>query len=90
MSKFWRERTGSSGMADAANSCPKCSIPREEGHNILDRRHLTAADPLTWIARWRTPTLKERMFSDPLQGKEYRSIRNDRCTGCGYLEAFAK
>jgi hypothetical protein len=77
-------------MADAADSFPKCRIPMEKGY-VLDRRHLTAVNPLTWIAgRKRPPTLKERMFFDPLRGKEYRSLRNQHCTGCGYLEAFAK
>ena len=77
-------------MADTANSCPKCRSPMEDGY-VLDRGHLNTANPLTWIAgHWRPPTLKERMFSEPLRGKEYRSISSHRCIGCGYLEVFAK
>jgi hypothetical protein len=77
-------------MADAADSYPMCRIPMEKGY-VFDRRHLTAAIPLTRIAgRRRPPTFKERLFSDPLRGKEYPSLCNHHCTGCGYLEAFAK
>jgi predicted nucleic-acid-binding Zn-ribbon protein len=36
------------------------------------------------------PTLKERMFSDPLRDKKYRSISSHSCTDCGYLEVYAK
>ena len=62
----------------------------EEGY-VLDRGHLNTANPLTWIAgHWRPPTLKERVFPDPLRGKEHRSISSRRCTGCGYIEIFAK
>jgi len=77
-------------MTDAVNSCPKRNSPMEEGYG-LGRGHLNTAKPLTWIAgRWMPPTLKERMFSDPLRDKEYRSISSHSCTGCGYNEVYAK
>jgi len=61
----------------------------EEGY-VLDRGHLNMAHPLTWIAgRWVPPTVKERLLGDPLRGKEPRPIIGYRCTGCGYLEAYA-
>lgn len=78
------------GMADAAYSCPKCRSPMQEGY-VLDGGHLNTANPLTSIAgRGRPPMLNERMFPDPLRGEEYRSISSPSCTGCRYLEVFAK
>jgi len=77
-------------MADAANSCPKCKSPMEEGY-VLDRGLLNTANPITWIAGcWMPPTLKERIFSNPLRDKKYRSISSHSRMDCGYLEVYAK
>jgi len=77
-------------MADAANSCPKRRGPMQEGY-VLDGGHLITANPLTSIAGCgRPPMLNGRMISDPLRGKECRSISSPSCMGCRYLEVFAK
>jgi len=62
----------------------------EEGY-VLDRGHMNTANPLMWIAgQWTPQTLKERMFTDPLKGKQHRPISSYRCVRCGYLEIYAK
>jgi len=77
-------------MADAANACPKRRVPIKEGY-VRDGGHLNTANPLTSIAtRGRPPMLNGRIFSDPLRGKECRSISSPSCMGCRYLEVFAK
>jgi len=52
---------------------------------------MNVSNLLTWIAgQWAPPTLKERMFADPLKGKQHRPISSYRCVRCGYLEIYAK
>jgi len=77
-------------MASAEMSRPKCKSRMEEGY-VLDRGHLNVSNLLTWIAgAWAPPTLKERILSDPLKGKQHRPISSYRCIRCGYLEIYAK
>jgi hypothetical protein len=69
-------------------------VARQEPHGrrICARsRAPERGEVLTWIAgAWMLRTLKERMFSDPLNGKQHRPISSYRCIRCGYLEVYAK
>ena len=73
-------------MTDSSTRCPKCGGSMEPGF-LLDKAH------------GNVPTEAEWMEGEPVvgywtglktKGRERLPVRTDRCTGCGYLESFAK
>jgi Domain of unknown function (DUF6487) len=64
--------------------CPKCEAEMEQGF-IADQ--VRAAWPPFWYSG-----IFKRSFWGGLSGKKRKAfyVQSWRCTGCGYLEAYAK
>jgi hypothetical protein len=65
--------------------CPKCSRAMEEGF-VVDHTHGGYAQG-EWVEG---PPRRSFWSGLNLSGKERYPVTTFRCTGCGYLESYAK
>jgi len=72
-------------MPDRALQCPKCGRPMDAGY-VLDVTHGAMAQS-SWVEGE-----PERSFWTGLKVKGHQRlpVLTYRCTGCGYLESYAR
>jgi hypothetical protein len=70
----------------SVSTCPKCQRAMEEGF-LLDKGHMNVASTAEWLEG-----APESSFWTGLKtrDRERLSVRTFRCTGCGYLESYAR
>ena len=70
----------------ATSTCPKCQRSMEEGF-LLDKGHMDLASTAEWLEG-----VPEKSFWSGIKtkGRERLPVRTFRCTGCGYLESYAR
>jgi Domain of unknown function (DUF6487) len=72
-------------MQEMELSCPKCHGAMEEGF-VADQTYGGVR-----VSKWVEGAPKKSFWSGTkTQGKEQVQIRTYRCTGCGYLESYAR
>lgn len=70
----------------AAATCPKCAEAMEEGV-LLDRGHANTVLRQQWF---RGEPAKNWLGGLTTKGMQALDVSALRCTGCGYLELFAR
>ena len=73
-------------MMEVHNQCPKCNGEMKQGF-ILDHKDYASCV----VAKWQ-PGEPQKSFWRGVQSKDgpHYEITAYRCTGCGYLESYAK
>jgi hypothetical protein len=72
-------------MQEMELRCPKCHGAMEEGF-VADQTYGGVR-----VSKWVEGAPKKSFWSGTkTQGKEQVQIRTYRCTGCGYLESYAR
>jgi hypothetical protein len=73
-------------MMESHNQCPKCNGEMKQGF-ILDHKDYASSV----VAQWQ-PGAPLKSFWRGVQSKDgpHYEITAYRCTGCGYLESYAK
>jgi hypothetical protein len=80
------EHEGAAVMSSQEMSCAKCTARMEEGV-ILDYAHSGRVNVASWMAG-----LPEKGWLGGLKivGRQQVPLHTFRCTGCGYLESYAR
>jgi len=73
-------------MSEPEMNCPKCKGSMEEGY-ILDLGHAGSRQVATWVEG---PPQPGAWLGLKIKGLRQIPQRTFRCTGCGYLESYAR